>query len=64
VPTSHVVNPSIYAKLSDDTETDFAPITMLASAAILMAVHPGVPTDTMRGFIEAAKAGPIRMFDK
>jgi len=27
VPTSHVINPSIYAKLPYDTEKDFAPIT-------------------------------------
>jgi tripartite-type tricarboxylate transporter receptor subunit TctC len=58
VPTSHVINPSIYAKLPYDTERDFAPITMVASAAILMAVNPGVPADTVRGFVEAAKARP------
>jgi tripartite-type tricarboxylate transporter receptor subunit TctC len=58
VPTSHVINPSIYAKLPYDTAKDFAPITMVASAAILMAVHPGVPADTVGGFIEAAKARP------
>jgi tripartite-type tricarboxylate transporter receptor subunit TctC len=56
VPTSHVINPSIYAKLPYDTEKDFAPITMVASVAILMAVNPRVPADTVRGFIEAAKA--------
>ena len=56
VPTSHVINPSIYVKLPYDTERDFAPITMVASAAILMAVHPGVPADTVRGFVDAAKA--------
>ena len=49
VPTSHVINPSIYAKLPYDTEKDFAPISMIASAGILMAVNPGVPADTMRG---------------
>ena len=58
VPTSHVINPSIYAKLPYDTEKDFAPISMIASAGILMAVNPGVPADTMRGFVEAAKARP------
>src|SRR5262249_38492165 len=40
VPTSHVINPSIYAKLPYDTAKDFAPITMVASTAILMAVNP------------------------
>ena len=58
VPKSHVINPSIYAKLPYDTERDFSPITMVASAAILMAVNPRVPAETMRGFIEAAKASP------
>src|SRR6516162_8116145 len=32
VPTGHVINPSIYAKLPYDTAKDFAPITMVASA--------------------------------
>jgi tripartite-type tricarboxylate transporter receptor subunit TctC len=58
VPTSHVINPSIYAKLPYDTEKEFAPISMIASAGILMAVHPSVPADTMRGFVDAAKARP------
>src|SRR6516225_8327270 len=39
VPSSHVINPSIYAKLPYDTVADFAPIAMVASAAILMAVN-------------------------
>jgi tripartite-type tricarboxylate transporter receptor subunit TctC len=56
VSTSHVINPSIYAKLPYDTERGFAPITMVASAAIFMAGHRGVPADTIRGFIGAAKA--------
>ena len=58
VPTSHVINPSIYAKLPYDTEKDFAPITMVASAAILMAINPSVPADSVRAFVEAAKAKP------
>jgi tripartite-type tricarboxylate transporter receptor subunit TctC len=63
VPTSHVINPSIYAKLPYDTEKDFAPITMVASAAILIAVNPRVPADTVRGFVEAAKARPQALAD-
>src|SRR5215470_3342896 len=58
VPSSHVINPSIYAKLPYDTVADFAPITMVASAAILMAVNPRVPADTVRGFVDATKANP------
>jgi tripartite-type tricarboxylate transporter receptor subunit TctC len=58
VPTSHVINPSIYAKLPYDTAKAFAPITMVASTPILMAVNPSVPADTVCGFVEAAKARP------
>ena len=58
VPTSHVINPSIFAKLPYDTVKGFAPITIVASASILMAVNPRVPATTVRGFVEAAKADP------
>jgi tripartite-type tricarboxylate transporter receptor subunit TctC len=58
VPTSHVINPSIYAKLPYNTEKDFAPITLVASVAILMAVNPRVPADSISALIEAAKARP------
>ena len=43
VPTSHAINPSIYATLPYDTAKEFAPITMVASAPILMAINPRVP---------------------
>jgi tripartite-type tricarboxylate transporter receptor subunit TctC len=52
VPTSHVINPSIYAKLPYDTVKAFAPITMVASR------HPRVPATTVHGFVDAAKADP------
>ena len=55
VPTSHV---SIYAKLPYNTVNDFAPITMVASTAILMAVHSSVPADTVRGLIEGRQDPP------
>jgi tripartite-type tricarboxylate transporter receptor subunit TctC len=58
VPTSHVINPSIYAKLPYDTVKDFAPITVVASASILTAVNPRVPATSVRGFVQAAKADP------
>src|SRR5215470_15217471 len=58
VPTSHVINPSIYARLPYDTEKDFAPITMVASAAILMATNPRVAASTIGDLVAAAKAQP------
>src|SRR6516225_4231981 len=58
VPTSHVINPGVYPKLPYDTAKDFAPITMVASSATLMVANLAVPGDTVRGFVEAAKARP------
>jgi len=58
VPTSHVINPGVYPKLPYDTAKDFAPITMVASSATLMAANLAVPADTVPGFVEAAKARP------
>jgi tripartite-type tricarboxylate transporter receptor subunit TctC len=57
-PTSHVINPSIYRKLPYDTLKDFAPITLAASATILLATHPSVPAKTLKELIALAKAKP------
>ncbi len=57
-PTSHVINPSIYAKLPYDTVKDFAPITLAASASILLAVHPSVPARSIAELIALAKTRP------
>jgi len=58
VPTSHVINPSIHAHLPYDTVKDFAPISTVASATILMAVNPQVAAHSVRELVEAAKARP------
>lgn len=57
-PTSHVINPSIYAKLPYDTVKDFAPITLAASATILLVVHPSIPARTVKELMAFAKARP------
>jgi tripartite-type tricarboxylate transporter receptor subunit TctC len=57
-PTSHVINPGIHVKLPYDTIKDFAPITTVASVAILMAVNPRVSARSVRELVELAKAHP------
>ncbi len=54
-PSSHVVNPGIYPKLPYDTEKDFEPISLVASAAILLAVNSDVPAKDLREFVALAK---------
>jgi tripartite-type tricarboxylate transporter receptor subunit TctC len=55
-PTSHVINPSIYSKLPYDTVKDFAPVTLAASATILLAVHPSMAAKSVKELIALTKA--------
>lgn len=63
VPTSHVINPSVYAKLPYDTRKDFAPVSLLASATIMLAIHPSVPAKSMAELAALARpGGPVADF--
>src|SRR5829696_2801541 len=50
-PTSHVINPTLYSKLAYDTLKDFAPITLAASATIVLATHPSLPVKSVKDLI-------------
>src|SRR5262245_48653114 len=50
------VNPSLYRKLPFNTEKDFAPVTLVASAPLMLVVHPSVPAKSLKEFIAYAKA--------
>jgi tripartite-type tricarboxylate transporter receptor subunit TctC len=54
-PSSHVVNPAIYARLPYDTEKDFAPIGLVAGATILMVCNANVPAANFKEFISLVK---------
>ena len=55
---SVVTNRFLYKKLSYDPLNDFATITLIASAAPIMVVHPSLPVRTVREFVALAKARP------
>ena len=55
------VNKALYAKLPYDPEKDLRAISLLASGAQLLAVHPSVPASDVKGFIEYARANPDKM---
>lgn len=52
------VNPSVIAKLPYDNIRDFAPISLIATAPHLLAVHPSVPAKTVKDVVAIAKARP------
>jgi len=58
VSSPHAVNSSMYRKLPYDTLKDFAPISEVAIAASILAVHPSLPARSVREFIALAKARP------
>ena len=55
------VNPSLIKKLPYDNVRDFAPITMIATAPHLLAVHPSLPAKTVKDVVAIAKARPEQL---
>jgi tripartite-type tricarboxylate transporter receptor subunit TctC len=52
---THTVNPSLYRKLPYDTERDFAAISLIASSAYILVVHPSLPVKSVRELIAFAR---------
>jgi len=55
------VNPSLFSKLPYDTVRDLIPVTMVASAPLMLVVHPSVPAKSVTEFIAYAKANPGKL---
>jgi tripartite-type tricarboxylate transporter receptor subunit TctC len=51
-----VVNPHVYAKLPFDTLRDFAPVTKLGDATLILVAHPSVPAANLREFLTLGKS--------
>lgn len=54
----HTTNPALHPKLPYDTVRDFAGITQIASAPMIIAVHPALPARSIRELISLAKQRP------
>jgi len=55
---SHATSPIMHVKLGYDPVRDFAPISLIASAPLILVVHPAVPTASVRELVQLAKAKP------
>ena len=55
------VNPSLYAKLPYDTEKDLVPVSLVASAPLMLVVHPSLPAPSVKEFIAYARAQPDKL---
>lgn len=56
--TSFPVNPGLYKKLPFDTKKDFVPITLVASAPLLLVINPQLPVKSLSDLIKLAKDKP------
>src|SRR5467141_505956 len=53
-----VINPHVFPKIPFDTLKDFAPVTKLGDATLILVAHPSVPARNLAEFIAHAKARP------
>ena len=59
--STHAINPALFKDLRYDVVRDFAPLTVIASTANLMAVHPSTPAENVRELVAYAKANPGKL---
>jgi tripartite-type tricarboxylate transporter receptor subunit TctC len=53
-----VANQFLYKRLGFDPYTDFAPVSLVATSAPVLVIHPSVPARNVRELIAVAKARP------
>ena len=56
--SSHGINPGLYKKVPYDPVADFAPVTLIASYPLILAVNPAVPVKNVKELIALAKGKP------
>ncbi len=54
----HVINPYVYPSVQYDPVKDFEPVTLVATAPVLLAMYTKAPYQTVNDFIAAAKKDP------
>ena len=58
---SHGVSPALYQKLSYDAIRDFAPVSLIGKTPNVLVVHPSVPAQTLKEFVELARSSPGKL---
>jgi tripartite-type tricarboxylate transporter receptor subunit TctC len=57
-PSTHAINPGLYAKLPYDTIKDFTAIGLIATSPNTFVVHPSLPVGSVRDLIALARNRP------
>jgi tripartite-type tricarboxylate transporter receptor subunit TctC len=58
---SHAINPNLHKDLPYDPIKDFAAVSLLASAPLILVVHPSVPAQSVQELIAYAKSHPGKL---
>jgi tripartite-type tricarboxylate transporter receptor subunit TctC len=56
--SSHVVNPTLFARVPYDPIKDFEPVTLAVASTTVLTVNPAVPAKTIKELVELIKASP------
>src|SRR5262252_5516870 len=56
--SSHVVNPTLFARLAYDPINDFKPVTLAVASTTVLTVNPAVPANTLNELIALIRANP------
>jgi len=57
-PNSIAIGPALFRKLPFDPVKDLAPVTLATNTALMLAVHPKVPANTVQELIALARSKP------
>ena len=60
-PASHAINPSLYSKLSYDPVKDFAAVTLVAQAPLIIVINPQVPAASLQELLALARSKPRQL---
>ncbi len=56
------INPTLYKNIPFNPLKDFAAVTLVAEAPLLLGVHPSVPVKNVKELVEYARANPGKIF--
>src|SRR5688572_26415883 len=56
--SSHVIVPSLFAKVPYDAIRDFAPVSVVSTSSLVLVVTPTLPVKTVKEFVALARARP------
>ena len=62
IAAGQAINAALYPKLNYNLEKDFEPIGLMASAPLILVVHPSLPVKSVKELIVFAKARPGKLY--